>query len=118
MHSESKMKIWVLLPLVISLAGCAIWAPGQDPHGREMVGNANNILSALNAYHEKNNTNPNSLEELVPEYLDRIPKEPSVLYKPSDGSLFFTYSPTWPQQGHVACTGEIGQHQVGCGGYW
>lgn len=111
------MQYLRILILSILLSSCAIWAPGKDPRGKEIVANANLVLAALNKYTDENSMYPKSLKDLVPGYIQVIPKDPSMLYKANEGSIFFTYSPSWPQQGNVACGANIGQKSVGCNGY-
>lgn len=111
------MKYLGIVVLATFLSACAIWAPGKDPRGEKVVSNANEVLSALNKYAIEHSVYPSLLNDLVPNYIKAIPKEPSMLYKPDEGSIFFTYSPSWPQQGNVSCGAKIGDKTVGCNGY-
>lgn len=111
------MKYLGVFILITLITACGIWAPGQDPRGKEMISNANQILQALNRYAAENSKYPSSLNELVPKYIEDLPREPSIFYKENDGSLHFKYSPSWPQYGNVRCGANIGQDSIGCIGY-
>ncbi len=112
------MRLCAFALLLFSLSGCSIWAPGEDPKGRDITADANNLLSAINSFHSENQRLPKSLAELYPKYLSNPPSNSEILYLPEKGSIFTTYSPTWPQAGKIACGGEAGQQRVTCNGYW
>ena len=75
------------------------------------------MLFALNSYRAAHGENPPSLQALVPKYIESIPLEPEFNYKPELGSLWFAYTPTWPQEGRVSCSAEFGARGFGCSGY-
>jgi hypothetical protein len=108
--------------LVICLAGifffgCAVWQPGSDPKGRSLIATADKVLVAVNSYVKEHATKPVSLSVLVPDYLPSLPNEPEIIYVPEKESMWFSYTPSWPQVGACSCYAIIGSLGFICGGY-
>lgn len=86
------------------LSACVVYPVGQDADGLSLRRDANRVMIALEDWHRARGTFPRTLDELVPQYLPAIPKEPRLQYRPADGSLAFRYIPTWPQLRPVWCS--------------
>ncbi len=98
------MRKWHALALAwLTLAACAVYPIGQDADGLGLRRDANRVMMALEDWHRTRGNFPRALNELVPQYLPAIPKEPVLHYRPADGSLAFRYVPTWPQLRPVWC---------------
>ena len=87
----------------VCLGACSVWPVNQDPKGMDYRREANQVIMALQSYHQQKGTFPSGLEALVPGYLPEIPSEPTFQYDPRDGSLAFRYIPSWPQLRPVRC---------------
>ena len=85
------------------LAACSVWPVNQDPAGMEYRRSANQVIDALQRYHQAKGAFPAQLAALVPTYLPSLPDAPSIHYRPADGSLEYRYIPTWPQLRPVWC---------------
>ena len=108
----------ILLLTIAFLQSCAIWEAGEDPAGKEYRAEAKLIDSALVQYQNDKGILPTKLKELVPTYLNVLPKmAEKVFYSAKKGSLSYTYSPSWPQLGKISCSTEIGSGKWGCNGY-
>jgi len=86
------------------MAACSVYPVAQDPDGLALRRSANDVITALQAWHRDKGTFPQSLAELVPSYLSGVPDAPPLRYHSSDGSLSFRYIPTWPQLRPVWCS--------------
>jgi hypothetical protein len=100
--------------LVAMLQACATWAPGKDPAGRALIAEANTVLVALQAYQAQNGKLPESLTELTPKYIAKLPEKPEIWYAPKTGMLTFHYSPTLGL-GQCVCVAEPVSVSFGCG---
>ena len=78
-------KIWILIFLSCALVGCAGKAPsadgtpgaGSEQQVSELKTRMNDVFAGLEMYAADNTmTYPDSLEVLVPKYLDSIPDDP------------------------------------------
>jgi hypothetical protein len=98
---------WRLLSIAViaslELAACAVYPVGQDADGLNLRRGANRVMLAIEAWHHDKRTYPQTLGELVPQYLPAIPDEPRLQYQSANGSLRFRYVPTWPQLRPVWC---------------
>lgn len=98
------MRRWYISALAcVLLADCAVYPIGQDADGLNLRRDANSVMMALEDWHRAKGTFPRSLNELVPQYLPAVPKEPLLHYRAADGSLAFRYIPSWPQLRPVWC---------------
>ena len=100
--------------VALSLSGCAVWPPGEDPRGRELRAVADTVLSAANRYVEANGRNPGGLDELVPKYIGSLPATPELYYNPDRGTFSFSYSPTLAI-GACECVAKVGEPKFSCG---
>jgi hypothetical protein len=85
------------------LGACSVWPVNQDPAGMDYRREANQIIIALQSYHQQKGVFPPDLNSLAPAYLPELPSEPAFQYDSRDGSLAFHYTPTWPQLRPVRC---------------
>jgi hypothetical protein len=85
------------------LAACSVWPVNQDPDGMEYRQQANQIIMALQSYHQQKGSFPADLGALVPGYAQAVPAGPGFEYDARDGSLAYHYTPTWPQLRPVRC---------------
>jgi hypothetical protein len=85
------------------LGACSVWPVNQDPDGMDYRRAGNEIIMALQSYHQQKGQFPADLGALVPNYLPELPGKPTYQYDPRDGSLSFHYIPTWPQLRPVLC---------------
>lgn len=99
---------------VLLLGGCRIWAAGDDPAGRGLVGNAQSVLEAVNLYTQTNGKPPQDLALLVPQYLPALPSQPVLNYSPGRGTLVYNYDSTWPPNSVSACQAKLGEHAFHC----
>jgi hypothetical protein len=98
------MRLYSALALIcLALAGCVVYPVGQDADGLNLRRSANEVMMAIQAWHHDKRAYPQTLGELVPQYLPTVPGEPRLQYHPADGSLAFRYVPTWPQLRPVWC---------------
>lgn len=104
----------LILAAVMVLAGCAVWPAGKDPKGQELCNNARPVLAALAAYHREQGYYPQSLHELVPRYMDRIPFNPGLRFHRDKGLVEFAYSPSWPQTQEVYCAAHATETDWTC----
>jgi hypothetical protein len=91
-----------------------MWPPGKDPRGRTLIGKANLVLAAMNRYTQAHRTNPNSLQDLTPEFISELPTSPELEYNATKGRLQFTYSPTLAS-GRCICQATVGTVTFSCG---
>lgn len=100
------------------LAGCRLWAAGDDPAGRALMNNAQAVLAAANQYIRANNGRaPPDLQALVPQYLATLPAEPALNYSPQRGTLIYNYWTTWPINSTSACEAKLGDSGFHCAVY-
>jgi len=101
-------------------AGCAIWAPGTDPRGRDLIENGDQLVTSLEAFRSSTGH--------YPETLDELPSTPDLgapgtnfdfHYEPNREGyrLHLNYTPSWPQSGRVSCCFAPGATGWGCSGY-
>jgi hypothetical protein len=107
----------VLMAVVLALAGCFSWDPGEDPAGKKLLAEADPVAKALKHFHESKGAYPRTLADLVPVYIPRLPSEPELLYDLTAGSIRFTYSPSWPQAGQISCFFAMPSEGFLCHGY-
>ena len=99
---------------VLLLGGCRIWAAGDDPAGRELMGNAQAVLDAANRYVQANGKPPADLAVLVPQYLAALPPRPALNYSPQRGTMVYNYDTLWPPNSVSACQARLGEHGFHC----
>ena len=95
-----------LIAIVLATAGlaaCSVWPVNQDPDGMDYRRSANQVIDALQRYHQAKGSFPSQLATLVPTYLSSLPDRPPLRYNAADGSLEFRYIPSWPQLRPVWC---------------
>jgi hypothetical protein len=98
-----KTRAAILLFAGVTLAGCSIWPVDQDPKGMDYRRDADQVIMALQNYHQTHASFPTSLSELSPTYLPALPEGPNLVYHSTDGSLEYHYTPSWPQLRPVWC---------------
>ena len=108
------MKKLLLLALTVGLSGCATYGPGEDDYGRILQGTGEDVLQAARNYMDDTTRVPKSLNELVPNYLKALPKEPDIQYDRQNSTLFFTYMQKGPNGMSVTCHALLGQLQWVC----
>jgi hypothetical protein len=99
------------------LAGCRIWAAGDDPTGRELMPQAQAVLAAVNQYARANGKRPPELRSLVPDYLKALPAQPALDYSARRGTLVFNYPTSWPPGSTSACQAQVGDSAFHCAVY-
>ena len=58
-------RLRVVLPFSILLAGClSVWSPGEDPRGRDLLADGDQLVSALQQFRANNGSYPADLEAL------------------------------------------------------
>ena len=82
-------KAWLLV-FIVALAACV--PPGKGRKARAQYKEAQPLLDAIEAYHQKNQRYPDEPNQLVPDYLPYLSN--TFFYKKTeDGfSLFFSYT--------------------------
>ncbi len=111
------MRVGLGLGLALALGGCSLmWGPGDDPRGKAYLSQVGTISLAIGRFHDEQGHYPKTLDELVPNYIAKIPDEPPLLYESTDGSMAFTYAPSWPQSGHASCAVKAGSTAFRCHG--
>ena len=108
------MKKLVAIALAATLTGCGFWPAGEDPNGRALLERANVVLAAVNNYTSTRGSPPESLQQLVPEFLPAIPVEPEINYYSKHKDLSFHYSPTLGM-GRCAWSAKVGDTSFACG---
>jgi hypothetical protein len=92
MKSALKIALVIIISLLVGLIFKAWTSPAKEERAYEVVSN-NGIYVLVEAIHlfKSNKENfPNSLEELVPEYIEAIPKDPwGELYQYHLSDKFF-----------------------------
>jgi hypothetical protein len=104
----------------ILLSGCALWAPGEDPRGRDLVARGNDLVASIEAFQDSNGAYPSTLQELQTDVsLGSTASDFHFTYTTRDNgySLSLNYTPSWPQMGRVYCSRRNGSAGWGCGGY-
>jgi hypothetical protein len=96
-------RLFLLSLALVALSACSVWPVGQDPYGMNLRREANRVLMAEQAYQHDYRAFPASLDMLVPKYLASVPELPRMRYSPSDGSIAYRYTPSWPQLRPVWC---------------
>lgn len=110
----------LLLALIGGLASCAIWAPGKDPRGRRLIASGDELVAAVESYHQSNGRYPASLQELPGDHSLGEPGGDfhfSYQAQRSGYNLRLNYTPSWPQSGRVDCFIRDGAVGWGCDGY-
>jgi hypothetical protein len=108
------VKRWTMAACAAVLAGCRIWAAGDDPAGRDLMPRAQAVLTAVNQYARANGKGPPELQALVPDYLKALPAQPALDYSAKRGTLVFNYSTSWPPGSTSACQAKIGDSAFRC----
>jgi len=108
------MKKLLPLALTLMLSGCAAYGPGEDKYGRELQGTGEDVLTAARNYMDETTKVPNSLNDLVPKYIQALPKEPSIQYDRKTSTLYFTYKQPGSAGLDVTCHALLGQLQWVC----
>lgn len=111
-------RAYLLLFITALLQSCAIWEVGEDPAGKNYRAEAELIDNALIKYKNDTGVLPIRLKELIPSYLGKLPSVAEKgFYSAKEGSLTYTYSPSWPQSGKISCGSVIGSGKWSCNGY-
>ena len=105
-----------LLPLALTLllSGCAAYGPGEDMYGRTLQGTGEDVLQAARNYMDETTRVPSSLNDLVPKYIQALPKEPNIQYDRKTSTLYFTYKQQGTNGLDVTCHALLGQLQWVC----
>jgi hypothetical protein len=111
---KARSAAFILLLVLPVLQSCAVWPPGKDPAGLRLIEKANTVLRAAQVFQAAEGRSPNTLDELVPKYIESLPREPSVWLVRATDALSFHYSPTlgW---GQCACSATLSDSTFSCG---
>ncbi len=112
------MRTLIFLLMLLTLASCATYAPGEDKKGLELQSVAQQVLMAVNAYMDDNSRPPRTLQDLVPKYLKALPDEPLIHYDLKNSRLDFMYQQEGKTGSQVACHAAIGETQWVCTGVY
>ncbi len=114
---EEAMSRPLAITFVALLAACGTMPPGADEKGEGYKVPATKVLIALEAYKTDQGRYPNSLYELVPRHLDKIPAEPTLRLDDYTSTLRFAYSRDWPKLGRVVCVATLSTTEWVCEEY-
>jgi hypothetical protein len=109
-----KVRAAILLLAGLALTGCSVWPVNGDPKGMDYRRDADQVLVALQNYHQAHASFPASLNELTPTYLPALPDGPNLIYHATDGSLEYRYTPSWPQLRPVWCSSVSNTTEWNC----
>ena len=112
------MRALVFLLMLLTLAGCSTYAPGEDKKGQELQANGVRVLEAMRAYMDQNARQPRSINDVVPKYLDALPAEPQIQYDAKNSRLEFIYQQEGKTGMAVACHAVIGETEWTCTGIY
>jgi hypothetical protein len=99
---------------MLLMVACATLAPGEDPKGQQLKEPANKVLTAIDQFKQDKGRYPNSLYELMPKYVDKLPEEPLLRIDEHSGRLRFAYSREWPDTGRIVCIALFGTTDWKC----
>ena len=102
---------------VLLLGACASVPPGDEPRGMTFREPANKVLAALEQFKQERGRYPNSLYELTPKFIEKLPDEPSLRLDEYSGTLRFAYSRDFPDIGRVVCVVVLGSTEWKCEDY-
>ncbi|WP_157118774.1 hypothetical protein [Azohydromonas lata] len=102
---------------VSGLCACSGGTPGHDEMGLKYQKRATPVLQALALYERDHSSLPDSLDELTPAYLNRLPTQPELSLDAKSRQLSFTYAPSLPRIGKINCYAQLGDEQWSCQGY-
>ena len=85
------MKRILLAALFLSLSGCATYAPGEDEQGTKLQTDGIKVLVAVRNYMDDTTRQPQTLQDLIPKYLDKMPDQPKIGYDFKASRLMFNY---------------------------
>ena len=112
------VKTAMVATCAVLLAGCRLWAAGDDPAGRDLMSNAQTVLGAMNRYAQANDgKGPPELTALVPNYLAALPAQPVLDYSRKRGTLVYNYETVWPPHSTSACSAKLGDSGFHCAVY-
>lgn len=108
---KARFQFYFILLEVFGLliiAGTVIWFASQSDRTTvaQAADSREQLIAAIDAFHDKNKSYPASLEELSPAYITRIPISPGVdqnwIYEHSGDGFRLSYN-DGSKDGHVAC---------------
>jgi hypothetical protein len=108
------MHKYLVIAVLLVLAACAVYPPGEDPNGQKLQAAATPVLEAIHTYMSDNSRMPRSLNDLVPKYIKQLPDEPELNYDLPDNTVTFTYIQSQSNNIQVTCTAFIGQPGWSC----
>ena len=108
------MKKLLMFVVFLSLSGCAAYGPGEDDYGRILQGNGEDVLQAARTYMDETTRVPNSINDLVPKYLQTVPKDPAIQYDRKTSTFYFIYTQKGKGGLTVTCHALLGQLQWVC----
>lgn len=112
------MRLLILLIALATINSCSIYRIGKDPTGLSYKKQMSNIEKAILMYKEKKGVYPENLKQLIPDYLEKLPRAADdAHFNEKAEMLFFYYSPSWPAPGRVGCSKAIGTANWKCMGY-
>jgi hypothetical protein len=117
-----KKRIWVTLAaLMLAMLACTTFdePPGEGKKAEEGYQLGATIIEALEAYHADLGEYPESLDALVPDYLDAVPSGTQIQefrYMRTDASYLLSFSYTGPGMNNCDYTPEAGEWD--CSGYY
>jgi hypothetical protein len=103
------MSKFAVIAVLLALAGCAVYPPGEDPGGKKLQAAATPVLEAIHKYMSENARLPKTLNDLVPKYLKQLPDEPKLTYDLANNMVTFHYTQSQSFGVQVTCTSFLGQ---------
>ena len=112
----------MLIVMALTLEGCGfllppLWNAGADPQGAHLKAEAGSVVAALQRFERDKGHLPSKPDELVPSYLDALPLDLRMHYRPTDGSLTFSYELPFPDKGVMVCRTNVAEPKWTCDGY-
>jgi hypothetical protein len=103
------MHKYLIILVLLSMGGCAVYPPGDDPAGKRLQDEATPVLEAIHTYMTDNARMPKNLDVLVPKYIKQLPDEPKLTYDLPNNVVTFKYIQSQSFSVQVTCTAFIGQ---------
>jgi hypothetical protein len=115
-HQRHRPAVLLVLACILGITlacsgGTPVDPPGVGEKAERGYQACAPIIEALDRYREANNAYPDSLADLVPDYLPAIPAEVNdepILYERTDESYTLSFSYTGPGLNYCIYTPEVG----------
>ncbi|HVA56177.1 MAG TPA: hypothetical protein VNI53_10350 [Gammaproteobacteria bacterium] len=103
------MSKTLVIAVLLTLSGCALYPPGVDPNGQKLQAAATPVLEAIHTYITDNMRMPKNLNDLIPKYIKQLPDEPKLTYDLLHNVVTFHYIQSLSKNSVVTCSAFIGQ---------